>query len=203
MIDIRSYISRFNVLWPDLVAEPPWHLTTNISSILGKRIPKLGSEYRITNDVAIHSTASVDVHAIIKGPAIVGPGCFVGAHAFLRGGVFLDEYVSVGPGCELKTTFIFSHSAVAHFNFIGDSVVGSRVNFEGGSIVANHWNERSDKEIVVFVDGKKLTTGVQKFGSLVGDDTKIGANAVLSPGTILEKHAIVRRLQLVEQGVGY
>jgi tetrahydrodipicolinate N-succinyltransferase len=32
-----------------------------------------------------------------------------------------------------------------------------------------------------------------KFGSLVGDRTKIGANAVLSPGTILEPDSIVKR----------
>jgi bifunctional N-acetylglucosamine-1-phosphate-uridyltransferase/glucosamine-1-phosphate-acetyltransferase GlmU-like protein len=200
MIDVVTYISRFNVVWPDLVAEQPWHLTSNITAIVSRRIQTLGSEYRVTNDVAIHSTASVDDRAIIKGPAIVGPGCFVGAHAYLRGGVFLDEHVAIGPGCELKTTFIFAHSAVAHFNFIGDSVIGSGVNFEAGSIAANHWNERSDKEIFVLSNGKTLSTGVQKFGSLVGDDTKIGANAVLSPGTILEKHSIVRRLQLVEQG---
>jgi bifunctional N-acetylglucosamine-1-phosphate-uridyltransferase/glucosamine-1-phosphate-acetyltransferase GlmU-like protein len=202
MIDVLSYISRFNLVWPELVAERPWNLTTKISSILSGRIQTLGSEYRTTNDVAIHSTASVDDHAIIKGPAIVGPGCFVGAHAYLRGGVFLDERVSIGPGCELKTTFIFSHSAVAHFNFIGDSVIGSRVNFEAGSIAANHWNERTDKDIFVFANGASIATGVQKFGSLVGDDTKIGANAVLSPGTILAKHAIVSRLQLIEQGLG-
>ena len=199
MIDVHSFISRFNVVWPGLVAELPWDLTTNIRSILGGRFNKLGTEYRITNEVAIHSTASVDEYAIIKGPAIVGPGCFVGAHAFLRGGVFLDEYVSIGPGCELKTTFVFSQSAVAHFNFIGDSIIGSRVNFEAGSIAANHWNERRDKEIFICANGKNLETGVQKFGALVGDDAKIGANAVLSPGTILEKHAIVKRLELVEQ----
>jgi bifunctional N-acetylglucosamine-1-phosphate-uridyltransferase/glucosamine-1-phosphate-acetyltransferase GlmU-like protein len=200
MIDVRNYISRFKILWPDLVNESPWALTGDISSILRAKIQTLPSDYRIANDVAIHATASVDEHAIIKGPAIVGPGCFVGAHAYLRGGVFLDEYVSIGPGCELKSTLIFSHSAVAHFNFIGDSLVGSRVNFEAGAIAANHWNERTDKEITVYVNGKPWQTGVQKFGSLVGDDAKIGANAVLSPGTVLEKNAIVKRLQLIDQG---
>jgi acetyltransferase-like isoleucine patch superfamily enzyme len=34
---------------------------------------------------------------------------------------------------------------------------------------------------------------------LVGDDSKIGANAVLSPGTILEQNFIVDRLELVKQ----
>jgi len=34
---------------------------------------------------------------------------------------------------------------------------------------------------------------------LVGDDSKIGANAVLSPGTILEQNSIVDRLELVKE----
>jgi tetrahydrodipicolinate N-succinyltransferase len=34
---------------------------------------------------------------------------------------------------------------------------------------------------------------------LVVDNSKIGANAVLSPGTILEKNSIVKRLELIEQ----
>jgi bifunctional N-acetylglucosamine-1-phosphate-uridyltransferase/glucosamine-1-phosphate-acetyltransferase GlmU-like protein len=200
MIDLRNYISRLGVLFPELVLENPWNITVKIHTLLTERIRNLGSGYEIASDVAVHQTASVDKHAIIKGPAIVGPRCFVGAHAYLRGGTFLDEYVSIGPGCEVKTSFIFANSALAHFNFLGDSLVGSRVNFEAGSISANHWNERSEKEIFVFANGKSVKTGVQKFGSLIGDDTKIGANAVLSPGTLLEKNTIVKRLQLIEQG---
>jgi hypothetical protein len=44
-----------------------------------------------------------------------------------------------------------------------------------------------------------LETNTQKFGALVGDHSKIGANAVLSPGTLLLPHTLVRRLELVEQ----
>ncbi|MBO5563850.1 MAG: hypothetical protein J5939_09090 [Bacteroidales bacterium] len=40
---------------------------------------------------------------------------------------------------------------------------------------------------------------LHKFGSLVGDGCRIGANAVLSPGTILPPKTIVKRLQLIEQ----
>lgn len=42
-------------------------------------------------------------------------------------------------------------------------------------------------------------TGVEKFGALVGDNTKVGANAVLSPGTLLVQHSVVKRLELVTQ----
>jgi len=40
---------------------------------------------------------------------------------------------------------------------------------------------------------------VEKFGALVGDDSRIGANAVTTPGTLLPPRSIVRRLELVDQ----
>jgi bifunctional N-acetylglucosamine-1-phosphate-uridyltransferase/glucosamine-1-phosphate-acetyltransferase GlmU-like protein len=92
------------------------------------------------------------------------------------------------------------NSGIAHFNFIGDSVIGSNVNFEAGSITANHYNERVEKEISIYFDSQIVITGVVKFGALVGDGSKIGANAVLSPGTILKPGSIVKRLELVDQG---
>jgi UDP-N-acetylglucosamine diphosphorylase / glucose-1-phosphate thymidylyltransferase / UDP-N-acetylgalactosamine diphosphorylase / glucosamine-1-phosphate N-acetyltransferase / galactosamine-1-phosphate N-acetyltransferase len=135
----------------------------------------------------------------MKGPIIIGPGCFIGAHAYLRGGVFLDEGVVIGPGCEVKSSFIFKRSALAHFNFAGDSIIGENVNMEAGSILANHYNERVDKSIRSVVDGKVLLLPVTKFGSLIGDGSRIGANAVLSPGSVLAPGSIIKRLELVEQ----
>lgn len=199
MIHLNDYIMRFNLLFSGSVSESPWTLTQSLRKILLERMETLGDDYKITNDIAIHKTASIDSHAILKGPVIISTNCFVGAHAYLRGGVFLDEYVSIGPGCELKTSLLFSHTALAHFNFVGDSLVGSHVNMEAGAVVANHFNERKDKNIFVSVNGKRYPTGVQKFGALIGDQSKIGANAVLSPGTILAPQTIVKRLQLIEQ----
>jgi len=92
-----------------------------------------------------------------------------------------------------------SGSALAHFNFVGDSLIGSYVNMEAGSIIANHYNERLDKTLYVMLNKKKTKIEVTKFGALVGDHSKIGANAVLSPGTILLPESVVKRLELVEQ----
>ena len=99
----------------------------------------------------------------------------------------------------MKSSIVFENSAIAHFNFIGDSIIGKNVNFEAGSITANHYNERKDKRIFVKIKNEIINTNMEKFGALVGDDCKIGANAVLSPGTILEKKSIVKRLELIEQ----
>ena len=130
---------------------------------------------------------------------MIGKNVSIGANAYIRGAVLLDENVHIGAGCEIKQSVIFSGTAVAHFNYIGNSIIGSDVNFEAGSVAANHFNEREDKIISVMYEGMKVITGIKKFGALVGDGSRIGANAVLSPGTILLKKFIVKRLELIEQ----
>jgi len=175
----------------------PWQLAQQVPSIILKLISNLPSDYSIINGVAIHSSAKVEEHAILKSPLIIGPNCFVASHAYLRGGVFLIGNNSIGPGCEIKSSILFPFTNLAHFNFVGDSILGSNVNMEAGSVIANHFNERVDKMISMKIDNREIKTGVEKFGALIGDDCKIGANAVLSPGTILKKSTIVGRLQLI------
>lgn len=196
---ISLYLSGFDTHFASLRDELPWNITASAADLILKKIGTLTSDFTITNNVAIHKKAMVEEHVIIKGPAIISEGCFIGAHAYFRGGVFLGTQVTVGPGCEVKSCIIMPHSALAHFNFVGDSIIGSHVNMEAGAIAANHFNERTDKEIQVMLQGHPHHTGVTKFGALIGDDTKIGANAVLSPGTILLPKSVVKRLELVEQ----
>ena len=200
MINYFDYVKEFSILFQDLSKELPWNVTANIQAILSKQLKNLGKEFVIKNDIAIHKEAKIEEHVILKGPMIIHAGCFIGSHAYMRGGVFLASKSSVGPGCEIKSSFILG-SSLAHFNFVGDSILGSGVNMEAGSIIANHYNEREDKKICVQINGKVVETGVGKFGALVGDNTKIGANAVLSPGTILLPKSIVRRLELVDQSL--
>jgi len=68
---------------------------------------------------------------------------------------------------------------------VGDSILGSSVNLEAGSIVANYRNERALKEIKVRYKGNLINTGINKFGAVIGDNCKIGANAVIAPGALL------------------
>jgi NDP-sugar pyrophosphorylase family protein len=199
IIELRRYLKNFDNLFGDDADALPWHIVRNIEIIIRKRLATLPKEYVIKNEVAVHITAKLEEGCIIKGPAIISEGCFIAAHAYLRGGVFLDEKVIVGPGTEIKSSIILSNTALAHFNFVGDSLLGSGVNMEAGSVIANHYNERTDKTITIVTDGKTYKIDSQKFGALVGDGSRIGANAVLSPGTILQPASVVGRLELVEQ----
>lgn len=199
MILIDDFISGFSSLFKDQQSWQPWEVTDCLKEIIRIRLLQLGDDYEITDEVAVHKTAVVETGAVLKSPAIIGPDCVVGAHAYFREGVFLDQSVKIGPGCEIKNSIIFSGTAIAHFNYVGNSIIGRNVNFEAGSIAANHYNERENKRISVLYRDEVIDTGVNKFGSLVGDNSRIGANAVLSPGIILEQNSIVKRLELVEQ----
>ncbi len=196
---ISDFIKKYDELFWDFKTCTPWELLIYLNATLDKVLDNLPDDFDLEDGVAIHKSAFVEKSAIVKGPAYIGPQCYIGSNTCLRGGVFFTNEVKIGNGCEVKSSIIFDGSALAHFNFVGDSIIGSNVNFEAGSIVCNHYNERVEKSIIAMWEGTVINTNVTKFGALVGDNTKVGANAVLSPGTILHKDSIIKRLQLIEQ----
>ncbi|KQO30087.1 LpxA family transferase [Flavobacterium sp. Leaf82] len=199
MMLIDHFIEDFSKTFSNLSTSEPWNITNDLKRIIEKMILDLGEDYTIEDNIAIHKTATIENNVTIKKPAIIGENCYIGANAYFREGVYLDQSVKIGPGCEIKSSIICSGTAIAHFNYIGNSIIGRNINFEAGSIAANHYNERTNKKISVLYDNQIIETNSDKFGSLVGDNSRIGANAVLSPGTILVKNSIVKRLELIEQ----
>lgn len=157
------------------------------------------AEYVISEEIAVHRTAAIESGAVLKGPLILGANAFVAAGAYLRGGNWVAENCTFGPGAELKSSFVFAGTKLAHFNFVGDSLVGEGVNLEAGSIICNYRNERAAKEVMVRLGSDLHRTGSEKFGAVVGDASRIGANAVVAPGALLEMGAIVRRAKLCDQ----
>jgi NDP-sugar pyrophosphorylase family protein len=201
LILIEDFIKGFSHLFPGNANQLPWNITNALNIILEKLISQLGGDYIIKNNIAVHKSATIESGVILKSPVIISSNCFIGANAYLRNGVYLGESSSIGPSSEIKTSIIFNHTEIAHLNFIADSIIGSNINFEAGSITANYFNERMDKTIYITYKSETIKTGIIKFGSLVGDNSKIGAGAVLSPGTILEPGTIVKRLELIDQTI--
>ena len=200
MLDIGEYIAGFSTsVLNELAERAPWELTSGSVSVVEQLLSKLGAEYGLSGNVAVHHSATVEAGAIIKGPAIIGPSCFIAAGAYVRGGCWLERSCILGPGAELKSSFLFAGSSLAHFNFVGDSILGSEVNLEAGAIIANYRSDRPGSAISLTHRGKLIETGVERFGALVGDRGKIGANAVIAPGAILALGTIVERLSLVDQ----
>lgn len=163
IVDLGAYLQTFATIFPSHAGEDPWNIPPQLEQMLASKLDTLSGDYVIKDAVAIHRSARIEDHAIIKGPAIIAANCFIAAHAYLRGGVFLDEHVIIGPGCEIKTSIVLARSTLAHFNFAGDSIVGRNVNMEAGSVIANHYNEREQKEIAVMVKWQMHAYGLPEI----------------------------------------
>ena len=127
---IKNYISDLsNFPFKDLF---PWEITSRLEDYLLKSIPELSEEFEIKGRVAIHKSVKIGHNVTIKAPAIICENCFIGANSYLRNGIFMAPGAKVGISCEIKTAVLMENSAIAHFNFVGDSIIGKNVNIEAG-----------------------------------------------------------------------
>lgn len=196
---IPTFVAATDRFPGDISALRPWQVVGQIEALVREVLDRLPDGFRRSGQVAVHDTAVVDQSAVLTGPVIVSARCRIGPGALLRAGTWLDEDVTIGPHSEIKASLIFTRSAAAHRNYVGDSIIGQDVNLEAGAVLANHFNERTDKRIFVRINGRAVATGLTKFGAVLGDETRIGANAVTTPGTLLPPHSVVPRLGLVNQ----
>lgn len=196
---ISQFVSAANRFPGEISALSPWQIVGQIDTLIQKALNQLPRDFHRTGQVAVHRSADVAGSAVLTGPMIVSAGCRIGPCSVLRAGTWLDEDVTIGPHCEVKASLIFKGAAAAHRNYVGDSIIGQDVNLEAGAVLANHFNERADKRIFVRIGAQTAVTGLTKFGAVLGDGTRIGANAVTTPGTLLPPRSVVPRLGLIDQ----
>jgi acetyltransferase-like isoleucine patch superfamily enzyme len=158
-------------------------------------------------DIVLDKGTVLEPSAIIKGPALIGKGCEIRQGAYLRGNVVVGDHCVIGHNTEIKNSILMNHSEAGHFNYIGDSIIGSYVNLGAGSRLANlEFRSPADKRDMLFprilmeVDGKEIHTGRSKFGAVLGDYAEIGCNAVLSPAVLLGKESWVYSNVTVPKG---
>ncbi|MDO8056566.1 MAG: hypothetical protein Q6361_06870, partial [Candidatus Hermodarchaeota archaeon] len=113
-------------------------------------------------------------------PVYLGPDTVVGNNCLIRDHTILDEQASVGFSCEVRNTVMMPHSQVGHLAFVGDSILGYGADL-GASVVLS--NYRFDgAEVQVMLRDKLVSTHTDKFGAVLGDQSKIGCGAIVLPG---------------------
>lgn len=143
----------------------------------------------IGEKVFIGEGTVVEDGAMIKGPAIIGRNCQIRHNAYVRENVIIGDGCVVGNSCELKNALLFNDCQVPHFNYVGDSILGHQAHLGAGVVLSNF--KSLGRNVAVMVDGLPLDTGLRKFGALLGDGCDIGCNAVLNPGSIIGRGAVV------------
>lgn len=144
---------------------------------------KVSGGASVENHVYVGPGAIIERGAYVQGPTIIGAGAHVRHGAYIRGNCIIGRNCIIGHATELKMAIMLDESCAAHFNYVGDSIVGRRVNLAAGVILSNF---KSDGSSIFVTEGeRRIDTRLRKFGAIVGDDVKIGCNSVLSPGTMI------------------
>lgn len=146
-------------------------------------------------NIWIAKSAKVAPSASITGPCIIGERTEVRHCAFIRGSALVGNDCVVGNSTELKNVILIDTVQVPHYNYVGDSVLGSHSHMGAGSITSN---VKSDKTLVVIKSGDlRYETGLKKMGAVLGDYVEVGCGSVLNPGTVIGKNTNVYPLSSV------
>jgi NDP-sugar pyrophosphorylase family protein len=143
----------------------------------------------ISENVFIGEGTVVEDGAMIKGPAIIGKNCKIRHSAYIRENVIIGDGCVVGNSSELKNSLLFNGAQAPHYNYIGDSILGHQAHLGAGVKISNY--KLFPGNIEVEVDGVPFDTGLRKFGALLGDGVEVGCNAVLNPGSIVGRGAVI------------
>ena len=175
----------------------PWEALPHIKEFilaLGPSLPK--DEYEeIKENVWAAKSAVIFPTAYLNGPVIIGKNTEVRHGAFIRGSAVVGDSAVVGNSTELKNVILFNNVQVPHYNYVGDSILGYRSHMGAGSITSN---VKSDKTLVtVKYQGEKITTGLKKFGAILGDCVEVGCNSVLNPGSVICPNSNIYPLSMV------
>jgi bifunctional UDP-N-acetylglucosamine pyrophosphorylase / glucosamine-1-phosphate N-acetyltransferase len=131
---------------------------------------KIGPFCRLKN-VQLAAGSQVNAHCDLEGVISHGD-CTVGPFARLRPGTELSAGVHIGNFVETKKTVVGKNSKANHLSYLGDAVIGEKVNIGAGTITCNY-------------------DGVNKSQTIIEDGVFVGSNSALVAPVTIEKNATI------------
>ncbi len=175
--------------------EYPWEALERLKTyLLEQKLGKIeidipqGAFLIDPHKISIGAGTIIEPGALIQGPCIIGRECQIRQGAYIRANSLIADQCVIGHATEVKHSIFFHGAAAPHFNYVGDSILGAKVNLGAGVKCANY---RLDHQAVSAHWGQqKMKTRLKKLGACIGDNTQIGCNTVINPGTCIGKEVI-------------
>jgi UDP-N-acetylglucosamine diphosphorylase / glucose-1-phosphate thymidylyltransferase / UDP-N-acetylgalactosamine diphosphorylase / glucosamine-1-phosphate N-acetyltransferase / galactosamine-1-phosphate N-acetyltransferase len=185
-------LARFSAHFPADAA--PWDWLKAIPAALadlrgntaGRALP---AGVHVEGEVWLDPAVKLPPHAVLIGPIFIGAGTEIRPGAYVRGNVIVGARGVLGNSCEFKHCLLLDGVQVPHFSYVGDSVLGNGAHLGAGVVLSNL---RLDQQpVTVRLPATTVATGLKKMGAILGDGAEVGCNAVLQPGTVLGRRALV------------
>lgn len=128
--------------------------------------------------IVLDEGAQIGPFCYLSGPVYVGSRARVLEHAALKDGVALGHTTKVGG--EVEASVIEPYTNKQHHGFLGHSYLGSWINLGAGTCNSDLKNTYG--EVKMEYNGRKVSTGMQFFGCVVGDYSKSAINTSIFTG---------------------
>ncbi|MCK4964439.1 MAG: NTP transferase domain-containing protein [Dehalococcoidia bacterium] len=167
--------------WLDL--SYPWDLLAGNEALMSRVIPQnLGlveENAVIKGMVSIGKGTVIRANSYIIGPVVIGENCEIGPSCYIRPSTSIGDNCHIGSAVEVKNSIIMRDSKIPHHNYVGDSVIGEGCNLGADTKIANL---RLDKKEIKAVG---IDTGRHKLGAILGDGVQSGINACIDVGSLI------------------
>ena len=167
----------------NLRCEADVHIDVNVlfqGEVILHRGARIGA-HCVLIDTEVHEGAEVLPFTHCEA-TVIGAKSRVGPYARLRPGTLLGDSNHVGNFVEMKATKTGEHSKANHLAYVGDAVIGARVNIGAGTITCNY--DGANKHQTIIEDDAFIGSDSQLVAPV-----RIGAGATLGAGTTLTRDA--------------
>jgi bifunctional N-acetylglucosamine-1-phosphate-uridyltransferase/glucosamine-1-phosphate-acetyltransferase GlmU-like protein len=192
LFDFPESLPFGDVFSPDLA---PWEWLPRIRECLADfTFPEQDLEIpvglHIKGPVYFGQEVQLPAYGSITGPAYIGAGCTLRPGVYIRGNVIAGARCVLGNSCEFKNALLLDEVQVPHFSYVGDSILGNQAHLGAGATCSNLRLDQADVRVQL-PDGSRTDTGLRKLGAILGDQAEVGCNAVLNPGSIVARKALI------------
>jgi NDP-sugar pyrophosphorylase family protein len=177
--------------WPELVVE----ILGDERKIAGEIMP---GAVIADGPMFIGKGARVEPGSYVSSPAYIGPSVVIRHGAYIRANCVMLAGSLLGHASEAKNSLFLPGAKAPHFCYVGDSILGHRVNLGAGTKLSNvpitsgsNGSGRAPRTISLDIDGESFDTGLRKLGAILGDDVQTGCNVSLNPGTLIGARSLV------------
>lgn len=136
----------------------------------------------------------VRVWASIIESSTVKEGANIGPYAHLRPETVVEKGAKIGNFVEVKKSIIGEDSKASHLTYLGDAIIGKRVNIGAGTITCNYDGEKKHKTVIedeVFIGSNNTLVAPVKLGK----DSYTGAGSTITEDVPAGNLAIARSRQ--------
>lgn len=149
--------------------------------------------------IAIGARTRICRGAHIEGPVTIGADCLVGNMAMIRGTTSIGDGCRIGFATEIKNALIGNGVTIGPQCFVADSKLEQQAYLGAQVRTSNH---RLDKRAVeVMVDGRRVDTGLEKLGCLIGARAALGIQVIVLPGREIAADSLFAPRTTVERNL--